>query len=395
MAPRAEGKAERAPLENKTVDAAFDRLAKHRALHTLVRGALPVATLKRLLKDAMPRKHAKEMPDETWSSLAVGICLESADFGDLLATALHERLRWDREPDEMDAWWALVRERPLEALWMAALSSSKEVRKEFSHIASHCVENFRSSAASAPPSWEYVEGLLDVMAATNQELRDSERSEQDALRKYDVERERLEELREELKRQRRELAELRAEVADHRRGSNQPQASVPASDAARRIEDLERRLRKSEKEREHLHREIERLRDEPDDDASGADEPVMLERPRGSASEAAEAEESSAIAADPKPRRRVIRQMLKKLLKKGKVGASHTHEDNVYRGVADHEKGIAKDAIELLYREGYLMPKPTATDPHLSIAAERVAEVKLIIAGELRDGRLLRFVDSE
>jgi hypothetical protein len=87
--------------------------------------------------------------------------------------------------------------------------------------------------------------------------------------------------------------------------------------------------------------------------------------------------------------------MLKKLLKKGKVGASHTHEDNVYRGVADHEKGIAKDAIDLLYREGYFMPKPTATDPHLSIAAERVAEVKAIIAGELGDPRLARFVESD
>ncbi len=398
MAPRPEGKAERASLENKTVDAAFDRLAKHRALHTLVRGALSVATLRRLLKDAMPRKHAKEMPDETWSSLAVGICLENADFGDQLAAALHERLAWDREPVDMDAWWEVVRERPLEALWMAALSSSKELRKEFGHIASHCLDNYRSSPAAAPPSWEYVEGLLDVMAATNQDLRDSERSAENALRKYDVERERLDELRDELKRQRRELSELRAEVADQRRGSSQTPASlsVPASDEARRIEDLERRLRKSEKEREHLHREIERLRDEAGD-APDTDEPepATLERPRGGASEVPEAEEASTIAADPNPRRRVIRQMLKKLLKKGKVGASHTHEDNVYRGVADHEKGIAKDAIELLYREGYFMPKPTATDPHVSIAAERVAEVKLIIAGELHEPRLVRFVEAE
>lgn len=396
MVARAGGKADRVALENKSVDAAFDRLAKHRALHTLVRGALPVAALRRLLKDAMPRKHAREMPDETWSSLAVGLCLESADFGDLLAAALHERVGWDREPTGIDAWWEVVRERPLEALWMAALSPSKDVRKEFAHIASHCVENYRSSPASAPPSWEYVEGLLDVMGATHQDLRDSERGEEDALRKYEVERERLEDLREELKRQRRELAELRAEVADHRRGSSQALApvSVSASDEARRAQDLERRLRKSEKEREHLHREIERLRDERDG-AKDAEEPTLLERPRGGAGEAAETEQASTIAADSNPRRRVIRQMLKKLLKKGKVGASHTHEDNVYRGVADHEKGIAKDAIDLLYREGYFMPKRTATDPHVSIAAERVAEVKAIIAGELGDPRLARFVESD
>ena len=61
----------------------------------------------------------------------------------------------------------------------------------------------------------------------------------------------------------------------------------------------------------------------------------------------AEGDENAApVSADPNPRRRVIRLMLKKLVKKGKIGAAHTHEDNVYRGVADHEKGIAKDAMD-------------------------------------------------
>jgi hypothetical protein len=396
MAPRVEAKRQRPALENKVVDAAFDRLARHHALHTLVRGALPMATLKRLLKDAMPKTKAREMPAETWSSLAVGICLESADFGDVLAEALHERVGWDREPADMDEWWRAVRERPLEALWMAALSASKDVKKEFGHLASHCIENFRSSPDSLPPSWEYVEGLLDVMAVTNQDLRDAERAADDALRKYEVERERLDELRDELKRQRRELAELRAEVADRRREPLASTAeSAPASEELRRSEDLERRLRKSEKEREHLHRRIERL--EAAIEGRGAEEdavPALVNSP-ATESEAADNEAALAIAADPNPRRRVMRGMLKKLLKKGKVGASHTHEDNVHRGVADHEKGLAKDAIELLYREGYFVPKPTATDPHVSIAPERVAEVKAIIAGEIADARLLRFLESE
>jgi hypothetical protein len=393
MAPRVEAKPKRPGLENKVVDAAFDRLAKQRALHTLVRGALPLATLKRLLKDAMPRNKAREMPDETWSSLAVGICMESADFGDRLAEALHERLGWDREPADMDEWWRAVRERPLEALWMAALSSSKDVKKEWSHIASHCIENFRTSPDSVPPSWEYVEGLLDVMGVTNQDLRDAERDADDAQRKYEAERERLDDLRDDLKRQRRELAELRAEVAEYRReASTAPSDGTPLSDEARRSEDLERRLRKSEKEREHLHRRIERLEEalegREDEDAAPEDASVPAES-------AAESEATNAIAADPNPRRRVMRAMLKKLLKKGKVGASHTHEDNVHRGVADHEKGIAKDAIDLLYREGYFVPKPTTTDPHVSIAPERVAAVKAIIAGEVSDPRLRRFLEDE
>ena len=100
------------------------------------------------------------------------------------------------------------------------------------------------------------------------------------------------------------------------------------------------------------------------------------------------------IADDSNPRRRVLRQILKKLFKKGKIGASHTHEDNVYRGVADHEKGIAKEAMDLLYREGLLMPKPTATDPHVSLRPERTAEVQAIVAGEIENPRLLRFVDE-
>jgi hypothetical protein len=396
VAEKAEPRA-KARLENKVVDAAFDRLAKQRALHTLIRGALPVATLKRLLKDAMPKRQAREMPDETWSSLAVGIVLENADFGDVVAEALHERLGWDREPADMGAWWRSVRERPLEALWMAALSQSREVKKEFAHIASHCIQNFRNSPDSAPPSWEYVEGLLDVMAVTNQDMKDAEREAEDATRKHEAARTQLDDLRDELKRLRRETAELRAELAEYRREpSPAPTDGRPRSEEALRSEELERRLRKSEKEREHLHRRIERLeeelaaREEEDleDDAPEA-------APDGATIEAADAEQTNAIASDPNPRRRVMRAMLKKLLKKGKVGASHTHEDNVHRGVADHEKGLAKEAIDLLYREGYFVPKPTTTDPHVSIAPERVAEVKAIIAGEVRDPRLARFLESE
>ncbi|HJS59822.1 MAG TPA: hypothetical protein VKA01_17070, partial [Vicinamibacteria bacterium] len=207
----------REELDPERVWRAFDRLARARAFYTLVRGALPLPTLRRLLKDAMPRRSAREMPNEVWASLAASIGLEDGAFAAPLAQALHEQVGWDREPADMDAWWRAVRERPLEALWMAALSESKPLRKEFNHVAEHCLENWRESPSCTPPSWEYVEALLDVQAASARDVRDAERRAEDSERKQSADRERLEELREELKRLRRENADLRGGKAEAER----------------------------------------------------------------------------------------------------------------------------------------------------------------------------------
>lgn len=341
----------------------------------------------------MPARAAREMPEEVWSSLAASIALESPALGLPLAQELHDRLAWDREPGELDAWWELVRDKPLEALWMAALSENRGVRKEFAHIAAHCLENFRSSPACPPPSWEYVEGLVDVQAKTSGDLKEAERLVEDAERRYQVERERVEELREELKRLRRENAELRAARAAAERRldaleTRTRETALPLEQ--RRVEELERRLRKAEKEREHLLRERERQAPTPEPVAPPAPAPgdAVLEAPPLPEARL------PPLSEDPNPQRRVLRQLLRKLFKKGKIGASHTHEDNVYRGIADHEKGIAKAAMDLLYREGLLTPKPTATDPHVSLTAERVLEVKAIIAGAIENPRLRRFVGA-
>jgi hypothetical protein len=382
------------------VGRAFDRLARERALATLVRGGVQKPTLKRLLRDAFPRSATRELPEEIWSSLAVGIALDSPDFGMALAERLHDRLAWDQEPQSMDAWWEAVRERPLEALWMAALSENKAVRREFAHVARHCVENYRASPECPTPSWEYVEGLIDVQAVAYRELRETEKRAEDAERRLEGERERLEEQREELKRLRRENHELRSQKAQAERRAEAlaAEARRAADDAvARRLEELERRLRKAEKEREHLERELARARST---ERGAGLVPAPASPPEAPASLAATAPpEPSAvsepsIAADPNPRRRVLRQILRKLLNKGKVGASHTHEDNVYRGVADHEKGIAKEAMELLTLEGILMPKPTAKDPHVALSADRTAEVRAIIAGEVAQPRLQRWIEA-
>lgn len=392
--PLREAQRRRRPeLSERQVFEAFNRLAKHRAFQTLVRGALPPAVLKRFLKDALPRRQAMEMPPEVWSSLAVGIALESPVFGLPLAEALQDHLAWDREPDDLDGWWEAVRERPLEALWMAALSEAKGVRKEFAHIAEHCLENFRNSPACSPPSWEYVEGLLGVQAETARDLRDAQKRAEDGERRLEAERERMEELRDELKRLRRENSELRGEKAQAFRRAEalaeEARREASAEDA-RRLEELDRRLRKAEKEREHLERELARqLAGRTQEAGAGP----ALETAPAAAPEPPPAPEP-ALSDDPNPRRRVLRQMLRKLVKKGKIGASHTHEDNVYRGVPDHDKGIAKEAMDLLYREGFLVPKPTATDPHVSLSPERLAEVRAIVGGEIENPRLSRFIES-
>ncbi len=388
-ARRGASKRRRDPLTPDQIWKVVDRLARARAFYTLVRGALPLPLLKRYLKHAMPQRSAREMPTEVWASLAAAIALDDATFGASLAGTLNEQLAWDREPADLDAWWRLVRERPLEALWMAALSETKAVRKEFPHIVEHCLENWRQSPECAPPTWEYVEALLDVQAINARELREAEKRADDAERKQGADRERLEELREELKRLRRENAELRAEKAEAERRAARAAPAAPSPDLAR-MEELERRLRKAEKENEHLRRENDRLASVPLDVIM----PVPVPDPaEGGTPDAPEPSDNS-IATDLNPRRRVLRQMLRRLVKKGKIGAAHTHEDNVYRGIADHEKGFAKETIDLLYREGFLMPKPTATDPHVSISPERMAEVRGIIAGRVSNARLLRFFEA-
>jgi len=384
-----------APLPAPRVGEAFARLAREKALQALIRGALPARVLQRLLKDALPRGKAREMPAEIWASLAAGIAYENAEFGMLMAEALHERLAWDQEPPTLDGWWELVADRPLEALWMAALSGNRAVKKEFGHIAKHALENFRASPDCAPPSWQFVEGILDVQAEATRALRDLEKALEDAERRAESDREKLEELRAEARKLRRENGELRSsKAAAERKAASFQAAPAAPSEEARRIEELERRLRKAEKEREHLAWETERLRLAG---APGAPAPAEAASPPPAPKAAPEppGPPRPPVSEDPLPRRRVLRQILKRLFKKGKIGASHTHEDNVYRGVADHEKGIAKQAMELLYREGLMAPKPTATDPHVSLTPERTAEVQAIIDGEIANPRLLRWAQSE
>lgn len=378
---------------------ALDRLAREKALHSLVRWALPVSVLKPLLADAMPRRLARDLPPETWAGLAVTVARDVQPFALLVAEALHDRLGWDREPSTIEELERLCRERPLEGLWVGALAEAKPHRKAYPRLAAECLRRYRSSPDCPPASWDYVETLMQIHADTLREMERVREEGERAARERDAERQRLDTLRDELKRLRRENAELRAEKAAVARKVEelaQHARTAARHDERQRIEDLERRLRKAEKEREHLSRELDRRGAEP----APVRDPVVVLPPSAEPAPPQTAAPTTDVTfppvhEDPIPRRRALRQMLRKLVKKGKIGASHTHEDNVHRGVAHHDKGDAKQAIELLAAEGYLVRKSSLSEPHVSINPERIVEVRAIIAGDVRNPRLLRFVEGK
>jgi hypothetical protein len=382
-------KGQRPPLDDTRLLTAFERLFRAKALQMLLRGALPPALIRRLLQPAFGTPPSFRVPDEAWASIAAKFALDTPVVGLTLAEALGDRLGWDKAPARSEDWDRLAEERPLEALWLGALSEDKAVRKGFPKLAASAIQTFTRSPACSMPSWEFVDILLDLQAVAAQEVDRLGKAADDLARRMEAERQRADDLRDEAKRLRRENAELRAEraAADKRAAAaSEARARASATPDGARLEAAERRLRKAEKEAEHLRRELDRK------DLATSAEPSLPSRPTPHVA-TIEARGAS-IAEDSNPRRRVLRQMLKKLFKKGKIGASHTHEDNVYRGVADHDKGLAKEAMDLLYREGLLMPKPTTTDPHVSLRPERTAEVRAIVAGEITNPRLARFVEE-
>jgi hypothetical protein len=380
--------------------AALDRLAREKALHSIVRWALPLSALKPLLGATMPRRLSRDMPPEAWAGVAVSLAREVEPFAVVLAEALHERLGWDREPPTLEEFERLCRERPLEGLWVGATAEGKTLRKAYPRLAAQCLKDYRSSPDCPPASWDYVEAIIQVHAGAVRDLERAEDQAERAARERDAERQRLEGLREELKRLRRENAELRGEKAEAERKAQalaQRARAAAEADEGRRIEELERRLRKADKEREHLERELERRRADP---AVVEPSPTTGEGPVEAPPVPAERPDpghgmGSPIAEDPNPRRRVLRQMLRRLVKKGKIGGSHTHEDNVHRGVADHDKGDAKQGIELLVAEGHLFRKTSTWEPHVAVNPERLAEVRAIIRGEVSNPRLVRFVEGK
>jgi hypothetical protein len=130
-----------------------------------------------------------------------------------LAEALGDRLGWDREPARPEDWQRLADERPLEALWLGALSEDKAIRKGYPKLAASAIRAFTASPECPKPSWEFVDILLDLQALATREVDRLVKANDELHRRTETERVRSEDLRDELKRLRRENAELRAERA--------------------------------------------------------------------------------------------------------------------------------------------------------------------------------------
>src|SRR5262249_764678 len=228
------------------VYAAIGRLARERALQTLPRGAVPTSVLRRLLRDALPPRDAREAPEEVWAALAAGMAVESEIVGHPVAQALHDRLAWDREPASDEEWDRMGQEPPLAALWLAALSEARGGRRASPRRAGGWLAAFGAPPACTPPSWEFVEGVLDVHSLAMRDVADLAKEGDDLERRLEAERQRSDDLRDELKRLRRETSDLRAEKAQLERKASAREIRTVTPETGR-LEDVERRLRKAEK----------------------------------------------------------------------------------------------------------------------------------------------------
>jgi hypothetical protein len=86
-----------------------------------------------------------------------------------------------------------------------------------------------------------------------------------------------------------------------------------------------------------------------------------------------------ALADDPIPARKAVRRVLRRLLRTGKIGESHTSVDLVSRGVAGHLRGAVKDSVGLLLARGVLREKPTLVGLHTSVEPRHVAAVERFV----------------
>ncbi len=86
-----------------------------------------------------------------------------------------------------------------------------------------------------------------------------------------------------------------------------------------------------------------------------------------------------ALADDPIPARKAMRRVLRRLLRTGKIGESHTSVDLVSRGVAGHLRGAVKNSVDLLLARGVLREKPTLVGLHTSVESRHVGAVERFV----------------
>jgi hypothetical protein len=100
-----------------------------------------------------------------------------------------------------------------------------------------------------------------------------------------------------------------------------------------------------------------------------------------------EAAQATALAHDdPRPRRRVVRRILRRLDGMGKYGGYHTEFSHLARGFAGHDRALALAAGEVLLRAGLLDEKPSVGQRHVFLVTARSADIRrLVDSGETDD----------
>jgi hypothetical protein len=99
---------------------------------------------------------------------------------------------------------------------------------------------------------------------------------------------------------------------------------------------------------------------------------------------------------DPRPRRRVVRRILRRLDGMGKYGGYHTEFSHLARGFAGHDRALALSAGEALLRAGLLDEKPSVGQRHVFLVAARSADIRrLVDTGETYDPVLEAFFAAD
>jgi len=80
----------------------------------------------------------------------------------------------------------------------------------------------------------------------------------------------------------------------------------------------------------------------------------------------------------------IAKIILRRLLRKNKIGAAHTDTDNLIRGVRGDLRGRARELLKELIKSGHLLAKktPYGSGLHVSINPKKLDEISRIIADE-------------
>ncbi|MBI3925366.1 MAG: SEC-C domain-containing protein [Armatimonadetes bacterium] len=91
----------------------------------------------------------------------------------------------------------------------------------------------------------------------------------------------------------------------------------------------------------------------------------------------------------------LLRRVLQRMLRMGRVGAAHTDLNHFFRGVPTWCKGEMKTMLDLLVKDEYIRVKPTVTEPHISLEPRRLARVKQFLEdGPPPPGRIREYLEG-